>query len=36
MEDSEKTKALVDAILSEEVRDYINSEYDGGVVPVFE
>lgn len=35
-EDSEKTKALVDAILSEEVRDYINSEYDGGVVPVFE
>lgn len=35
-EDSEKTKALVDAIISEEVRDYINSEYDGGVVPVFE
>lgn len=33
-EDSEKTKALVDAILSEEVRDYINSEYDGGVVPL--
>lgn len=34
-EDSEKTKALVDAILSEEVREYINSQYDGGVVPVF-
>lgn len=34
-EDSEKTKALVDAILSDEVKEYINSEYDGGVVPVF-
>lgn len=35
-ENSKKTKALVEAILSDEVRDYINSEYDGGVVPVFE
>lgn len=35
-EESDKTKALVDAILSDEVKDYINSQYDGGVVPVFE
>ncbi|MBQ3515397.1 MAG: hypothetical protein IJA32_16620 [Lachnospiraceae bacterium] len=35
-EDSEKTKALVEAVLSEEVEDYINSQYEGGVVPVFE
>lgn len=34
-EDSDKTKALVDAILSDEVRDYINDTYDGAVVPVF-
>ena len=34
-EESEKTKALVEAILSDEVRDYINSQYEGGVVPVF-
>lgn len=34
-EDSKKTKALVDAILSDEVKEYINSQYEGGVVPVF-
>lgn len=34
-ENSDKTKALVEALLSDEVRDYINSHYDGGVVPVF-
>lgn len=34
-EDSEKTKALVDAVLSDEVRDYINNTYEGGVVPLF-
>lgn len=34
-EDSDKTKALVEAILSDEVKDYINSQYGGGVVPVF-
>lgn len=34
-EESEKIQALVDAILSDEVRDYINSQYDGGVVPTF-
>ncbi len=34
-EESAKTKALVEAILSDEVRDYINGQYEGGVVPVF-
>ena len=34
-EDSEKTKALVDAVLSDDVRDYINENYQGAVVPVF-
>ena len=34
-EDSEKTKALVDAVLSDDVRDYINENYEGAVVPVF-
>lgn len=34
-EDSEKTKALVDAVLSDYVRDYINENYEGAVVPVF-
>ena len=34
-EETEKIKALTDAILSQEVRDYINSQYEGGVVPVF-
>ncbi|MEE1313588.1 MAG: MetQ/NlpA family ABC transporter substrate-binding protein [Lachnospiraceae bacterium] len=34
-EDSEKTKAFVEAVLSDEVRDYINDNYEGAVVPVF-
>lgn len=34
-EDSAKTKALVKAILSDKVRDYINDNYEGAVVPVF-
>ncbi|MBQ7942849.1 MAG: MetQ/NlpA family ABC transporter substrate-binding protein [Lachnospiraceae bacterium] len=34
-ENSEKTKALVEAILSDEVKEYINAQYDGGVVPTF-
>ncbi len=34
-EDSEKTKALVNAVLSDDVRDYINENYQGAVVPVF-
>ncbi len=34
-EETEKTKALVEAILSDEVRDYINDTYEGAVVPVF-
>ena len=34
-ENSKKTKALTEAILSDEVRDYINENYKGAVVPVF-
>lgn len=34
-EDSEKTKALVDAVLSENVKTFINETYDGAVLPVF-
>lgn len=34
-ENSEKTKALVEAIKSEKVKEFINSKYDGAVVPVF-
>ena len=34
-EESEKTKALVNAILSDEVRDFIDDNYQGAVVPVF-
>ncbi len=34
-EDTDKTKALVAAVLSDEVRDYINDTYSGAVVPVF-
>ncbi|MBP3470333.1 MAG: MetQ/NlpA family ABC transporter substrate-binding protein [Lachnospiraceae bacterium] len=33
--DSEKTQALVNAILSDEVRDYINENYAPAVQPVF-
>lgn len=32
-EDSEKTKALVDALTSEEIKDYITTTYDGAVIP---
>ena len=35
-EDSEVTKALVEVLLSEEVKEYINATYEGAVVPVFE
>ena len=34
-EQSDKTKALVTALLSSKVRDYINQTYDGAVVPLF-
>lgn len=34
-EETDKTKALVEAILSDEVRDYINENYESAVVPVF-
>lgn len=34
-EETEKTQALVDAILSDKVRDFINDNYQGAVVPVF-
>lgn len=34
-ENSEKIQALVKALTSEEVRDFINNEYNGAVIPVF-
>lgn len=34
-ENTDKTKALVDAVLSDKVRDFINDNYAGAVVPVF-
>ena len=34
-ENSEKIQALVKALTSQAVRDYINSTYDGAVVPIF-
>jgi len=34
-ENSERIKALVAALQSDEVRDYINKTYDGAVVPLF-
>lgn len=34
-EETAKTKALVDAVLSDKVRDFINDNYKGAVVPVF-
>ncbi len=34
-EDSAKTKALVDAVLSDEVRSYIEKTYGNAVIPVF-
>ena len=33
-EDSAKTKALVDAVTSQEVKDYIDKTYNGEVIPV--
>lgn len=34
-EENAKIKALVDAILSDKVREYINATYEGAVLPVF-
>lgn len=34
-ENSDKTKALVDAVLSDKVRDFIKSQYKDAVIPVF-
>jgi len=34
-ENSEKIQALVKAVLSQEVKDYINNTYSGAVVPIF-
>lgn len=34
-EGSEKIKALVKALQSEQVKEFINKEYDGAVIPVF-
>ncbi len=34
-ENAEKIQALVNALLSQEVKDYINSTYSGAVVPIF-
>ena len=34
-ENDEKIKVLIDALLSEEVKTYIEENYDGAVVPVF-
>ena len=34
-ENTDKTKALVDAVLQDNVRDFINKTYSGAVVPVF-
>jgi D-methionine transport system substrate-binding protein len=34
-EDSDKIQALADALNSDAVRDYINENYDGAVLPVF-
>lgn len=34
-ENSDKTNALRDAILTEEIKEFINSKYNGAVLPVF-
>ena len=34
-ENTDKTKALVEAVLSDKVRDFINENYPGAVLPVF-
>ena len=33
-EKEEKVQALVDALKSDDIRDYINSKYDGAVLPL--
>ena len=35
-EDSDKIKALVEVLESDEIRDYITNTYDGAVVPYVE
>ena len=35
-EDSDKTKALVEVLESDEIRDYITNTYDGAVIPYVE
>ena len=34
-ENLEKIQALIKALTSDEVRDFINKEYNGAVIPVF-
>ena len=34
-ENSEKIKALIEVLTSDEIRDYINNTYSGAVVPIF-
>ena len=34
-EDTEKTKALIEVLQSDVVRDYIEATYDGAVIPKF-
>ena len=34
-EATDKTKALIKAVMSEEVKTYINNTYSGAVVPIF-
>ena len=34
-EETEKTLALKEALLSDEVKDFINETYSGAVVPIF-
>ena len=34
-EENEKTKALLDALKSDEVKSFIEDSYDGAVVPLF-
>ena len=33
-ENSDKIKALVDVLKSDEIKDFINEKYDGAVIPV--
>ena len=34
-ENSEKTKAIIDALKTDDVKQFIESEYDGAVVAIF-